>query len=130
MDLIERDGLFAVRADDVTLARTLTPTAKPASARHRCLTALLEATRNERRWLGILHAAAVAEDGRCVLLPGEGPVGGLSRTVGLVSERRTSTGRYRAPWTQDSCEKAIEHLATSSDLSRAAASRGLLGGPE
>lgn len=85
VDLIERGGSFVVRADDVTLSKVSTPTAKPASARHRCLTALLEVARHQRPWLGILHAAAVAEGGRAVLLPGEGGAGKSTLAAALAA---------------------------------------------
>lgn len=56
-----------------------------------------------------------------------------SFAYGRVGVRAPDIDR-QIPCTLDTeyhCQKAIEHLATSSDLSRAAASRvGLLGGPE
>ena len=85
VDLIEQGGRFAVRADDVTLARAPAPTATPASARHRCLTALLESARHQRRWLGFLHAAAVAEGGHCILLSGEAGSGKSTLAAALVA---------------------------------------------
>jgi hypothetical protein len=61
----QSDGL-AVRADNALLARTWQSTRNRALARHRCLTALLETSRQGRKWLGILHASAIGVAGRCV----------------------------------------------------------------
>ena len=59
----QSDGL-AVRSDDTLLASTTQTTRNRALARHRCLTALLEMSRDTRKWLGILHASAVGVGGR------------------------------------------------------------------
>jgi len=85
VDLVAQNGWFAIRADDVVLAAAPSPTDSPARARHRCLTALLESARYGRRWLGILHAAAVAEDGGCVLLSGGSGSGKSTLTAALVA---------------------------------------------
>jgi Coenzyme PQQ synthesis protein D (PqqD) len=85
VDVIERDGQFAVRADDAVLARTEELADNLALARHRCLTALLEAARPTRRWLGILHASAVGVDGRCVVLCGERGAGKSTLAASLVA---------------------------------------------
>ena len=65
------------RADDLTQNRAL--------ARHRCLTALLEIARRPRRWLGILHASAVAFDGRCVVFSGAKGSGKSTLAAALVT---------------------------------------------
>jgi hypothetical protein len=85
IDVIEEGGWFAVRADgaDLTRAEDLTP--NPALARHRCLTALLETARRPRRWLGILHASAVAAGGRCVVFPGARGSGKSTLAAALVA---------------------------------------------
>jgi Coenzyme PQQ synthesis protein D (PqqD) len=85
VDVIEQDGRFAVRADDAVLARTEELADNRALARHRCLTALLEAARPARRWLGILHASAVGVDGRCVVLCGERGAGKSTLAAALVA---------------------------------------------
>jgi hypothetical protein len=85
VDVIEQDGRFAVRADDAVLARTEALADNRALARHRCLTALLEAARPARRWLGILHASAVAVDGRCVVFCGERGAGKSTLAAALVA---------------------------------------------
>jgi hypothetical protein len=83
--LIERDGRFAVRAEDAILTREPCPTDNPASARHRCLTGLLEVARHRRRWLGILHASVVADRGRCVILSGQSGSGKSTLAAGAVA---------------------------------------------
>jgi hypothetical protein len=85
VDVVERDGWFGVHAEDVLLAKAPMPTTSLAGARHRCLTALLEAARFGRRWLGILHASAVAERGGCVLFPGESGAGKSTIAAALVA---------------------------------------------
>jgi Coenzyme PQQ synthesis protein D (PqqD) len=85
VDVIEQHGRFAVRADDAVLARTEQLADNRALARHRCLTALLEAARPARRWLGILHASAVAVDGRCVVFCGERGAGKSTLAAALVA---------------------------------------------
>jgi hypothetical protein len=85
VDVIEQDGQFTVRADDAVLARTEELADNRALARHRCLTALLEAARPARRWLGILHASAVGADGRCVVLCGERGAGKSTLAAALVA---------------------------------------------
>jgi hypothetical protein len=89
VELIGQDGSFAVLADDVVLAAAPTPTDSPARARHRCLTALVESARYGRRWLGILHAAAVVEGGQCVLLSGGSGSGKSTLAAGLVATGAT-----------------------------------------
>jgi hypothetical protein len=78
------DGL-AVSAEETTLARTGEPTHDRALARHRCLTALLETARPDRRWLAILHASAVSTEGRCVVLAGAGGSGKSTLAAALVA---------------------------------------------
>jgi hypothetical protein len=80
----QRDGL-AVRADHALLATTNEPTRNRALARHRCLTALLETSRGERTWLGILHASAVGVRGRCVLFAGARGSGKSTLAAALVA---------------------------------------------
>ena len=85
IDLIERDGRFLVRGEGIVLTRSPGVTDSAASARHRCLTALVEAARPGRRWLGILHGAAVAENGRCALLVGASGSGKSTLATALVA---------------------------------------------
>jgi hypothetical protein len=85
VDVIEQDGWFAVRADHADLARSDELTPNRALARHRCLTALIETSRRPRRWLGILHASAVAAGGRCVVLPGARGSGKSTLAAALVA---------------------------------------------
>jgi hypothetical protein len=85
VDVIEQDGCFAVRAEHADLARAEELTPNRALARHRCLTALLEIARRPRQWLGILHASAVAADGRCVVLPGARGSGKSTLAAALVA---------------------------------------------
>jgi hypothetical protein len=85
IDVIEKDGCFAVRAEHAELARADGLTPNRALARHRCLTALLEIARRPRQWLGILHASAVAADGRCVVLPGARGSGKSTLAAALVA---------------------------------------------
>ncbi len=85
VDVIERDGSFAVRADDAVLTRADDLADNPALARHRCLTALLEISRRPRQWLGILHASAVAAGGRCVAMCGERGSGKSTLGAALVA---------------------------------------------
>jgi hypothetical protein len=85
VDVTQQDGGFAVGAEDVVLARADDLTPNPALARHRCLTALLESSRQPRRWLGILHASAVGAGGRCVIFPGEKGAGKSTFGAALVA---------------------------------------------
>lgn len=86
IDVIERHGAFAVRADRAVLARADHDLAQnPALARHRCLTALLEIARQPRRWLGILHASAVGVRGRCVVFAGAKGSGKSTLAAALVA---------------------------------------------
>jgi hypothetical protein len=85
VDVIEQEGWFTVRADDAVLARADERTANRALARHWCLTALLESARRPRHWLGILHASAVAADGRCVVFPGAKGSGKSTLAAALVA---------------------------------------------
>jgi hypothetical protein len=83
--LVEREGRFAVHATDAMLTNNPYPTDCPASARHRFLTSLLETARHTRRWLGVLHASAVADRGRCALLLGASGSGKSTLAAGLVA---------------------------------------------
>ncbi len=85
IDVIEEDGWFAVQADEAVLARTAELTQNRALARHRCLTALLEIARPSRRWLGILHAAAVGAQGQCAVLCGAKGSGKSTLAAALVA---------------------------------------------
>jgi hypothetical protein len=85
IDVIEQDGWFAVQAEGAVLARTAELTRNRALARHRCLTALLETARPSRRWLGILHAAAVSTQGRCAILCGAKGSGKSTLAAALVA---------------------------------------------
>ena len=80
----QADGL-AVRADYASLARSDELTRNRALARHRCLTALLETSRQPRKWLGILHASAVGASGRCVVFPGAKGSGKSTLAAALVA---------------------------------------------
>jgi hypothetical protein len=102
VDLIEEDAQFVVHAEDVTLARVATPTTDPASARHRCLTALLESSRHGRRWLGILHASAIAEGGACVLISGQSRAGKSTLAAALVATGASFVADDYAPLEQAS----------------------------
>ena len=84
VDVIEDGDGLAVRADDALLARTNQSTRNLALARHRCLTALLETSR-QRKWLGILHASAVGARGRCVVLSGARGSGKSTLAAALVA---------------------------------------------
>jgi len=85
VDVIEQDGWFAVQADAAVLARTTDLTQNRALARHRCLTALLEAARPSRRWLGILHASVVSVECRSVVLCGAKGSGKSTLAAALVA---------------------------------------------
>jgi hypothetical protein len=85
VDVILQDEGFAVRADRAVLARAQVVTRNPALARHRCLTALLEMARPSRRWLGILHAAAVGVAGRCAVLSGANGSGKSTLAAAMVA---------------------------------------------
>jgi Coenzyme PQQ synthesis protein D (PqqD) len=85
VDVIEADGWFAVRADDAVHSRADDLTDNRALARHRCLTALLEVSRRPRQWLGILHASAVALDGRCAVFCGARGSGKSTLAAALVA---------------------------------------------
>jgi hypothetical protein len=102
VDLIEDSGQFLVRADDAVLASVATPTTSPASARHRCLTALLESSRHGRRWLGILHASAVAAGGKCVLISGQSGAGKSTLSAALVAAGASFVTDDYAPLEQGS----------------------------
>lgn len=85
VEVTGRRGDFAVRADDALLARNDQSTRNRALARHRCLTAMLETSRPGCRWLGILHASAVAAGGRCVLFAGTRGSGKSTLAARLVA---------------------------------------------
>ena len=85
VDVIDQGDGLAVRADDALLAKSDAVTRNGALARHRCLTALLEAARHRRRWLGILHASAVSFGGRCVVFPGARGSGKSTLAAALVA---------------------------------------------
>ncbi len=85
LDVIEEDGWFGVRADGAVLTRADDLTQNRALARHRCLTALLEISHRARRWLGLLHASAVAVDGRCVAFCGARGSGKSTLAAALVA---------------------------------------------
>jgi hypothetical protein len=102
VDLIENDGRFLVRADDAVLACVATPTTSPASARHRCLTALLESARHRRHWLGILHASAVAVGRNCVLISGRSGAGKSTLSAALVAAGASFVTDDYAPLEQGS----------------------------
>ena len=85
VDVIEQEDWFVVRADDAVLARADDRTSIRALARHWCLTGLLESARRPRPWLGILHASAVAANGRCVVFPGARGSGKSTLAAALVA---------------------------------------------
>jgi len=85
VDLVEQDGWFGVHSDQSELTRADDLTANRALARHRCLTMLLEASRQPRRWLGILHASAAAGGGRCVVFAGAKGAGKSTLTAALTA---------------------------------------------
>jgi hypothetical protein len=102
VDVVEQEGWFVVRADDAVLARADDRTANRALARHWCLTGLLESARRPRRWLGILHASAVAADGRCIVFPGARGSGKSTLAAALVAAGATFVTDDYAPLEQAS----------------------------
>ena len=102
VDVIEQDGCFAVWADAAVLTRAVDLTPNRALARHRCLTALLETAHRPRRWLGILHASAVAANGRCVVFPGAKGSGKSTLAAALVAAGATLVTDDYAPLEQAS----------------------------
>jgi hypothetical protein len=85
VDIVDVDGSFAVHAEGARLANASTLAESPASARHRCLTAVLDLARPDHHWLGILHASAVAEDRRCLILAGASGSGKSTLASALVA---------------------------------------------
>ena len=101
IDVIEQDGAFGVRAEHADLARSDELTDNRALARHRCLTALIESAR-PRRWLGILHASAVAAGGRGVVFSAERGSGKSTLAAALVAAGLEFVTDDYAPLERDS----------------------------
>jgi hypothetical protein len=85
VDILAQDGGLIVRSEQTALTADGGPTQNPAFARHRCLTALLEIARPSRRWLGILHASAVAFGERSVVFPGSKGSGKSTLAAAMVA---------------------------------------------
>lgn len=85
IEVTDDGGRFIVHSETTILARVGTPAYNRASARHRCLTALIEVANPSRQLLAIVHASAVARDGRCVLLAGPSGSGKSTLAAFLVA---------------------------------------------
>lgn len=85
VEVSKDEGKFTVHCEAAVLANVGTPTDNRASARHRCLTALIEAASPSRRLLAIFHASAVACDDHCVLFVGPSGSGKSTLAASLVA---------------------------------------------
>ena len=85
IDVAHMEGRFTVYCNSATLSRLRQPTDNIAAARHRCLTALVEAARPSRRLLAILHASAVVGCGKCFLFVGGTGSGKSTLAASLVA---------------------------------------------
>ena len=85
IEVLGQDGRYAVRGGKRVLTRVPGWASSAASARHRCLTAMIETSRPDRYWLGILHAAGVVEAGRAALLVAASGSGKSTLAAALVA---------------------------------------------